>query len=82
MIGPFHFDETFVLEIIIFLEMVSLLKKYLREDRGKNFSLMDSTSSYLNEILIFADGRVIDVESRLVLSVVFIYICHFVIKEF
>lgn len=27
IIGPFHFDETFVFEIIIFLEMVNLLKR-------------------------------------------------------
>lgn len=27
MIGPFHFDETFVFDIIIFIEMVNLLKR-------------------------------------------------------
>lgn len=40
MIGPFHFDERFALEIIIFLEMVILLKSNNeREDCGEIFFL-------------------------------------------
>lgn len=61
IIDPFRFDDRLVVwKIIIFLEMVNLLKtKYLRGGCGKIFFLKNSTSSYLNESLIFADGRVI-----------------------
>lgn len=60
MIGPFHFDETFALEIIIFLETVNLLKSNNGRLWGDFFfPLRGSASSYLNESLIFADGRVI-----------------------
>lgn len=62
IIGPFRFDGRLVVwKIIIFLEMVNLLKrKYLRGGCGKIFFfLKNSTSYYLNESLMFADGRVI-----------------------
>lgn len=66
MIGPFHFDETDLLfwKSLFFLEMVNLLKRNSSEKIVGRvlfcfFFLRGSTSSYLNESLIFADGRVI-----------------------
>lgn len=63
MIGPFHFDETNICcsgNHYFSRNGEPFKEKYWREGCGKKFfSLRDSTRSYLNESLIFADGRVI-----------------------
>ena len=62
-------------------------EKILKGRLWEDFFFKNSTSSYLNESLTFADGRVIILYSGwcldcLVLSVVFIYICLFVENNF
>lgn len=62
MIGPFHFDETNICcsgNDYFSRNGQPFKEKYLGKVVGSFFSLRDSTRSYLNESLMFADGRVI-----------------------